>query len=76
MKGIARSHGKAQRQARAQRQAKALAAVRATAAVRAAPWETARSRNRQREPPGAARWISPCSPFSGTACSDAQSLIR
>ena len=53
MKGIARTHGRTQRQAKPLT-AEALAAVRATANT-GAPWgETARSRNRRREPPGVA----------------------
>ena len=73
MKGIARTHGRAQKQAKPLN-AEALATVRATANTR--PWEAARSRYRLREPPGAAGWTWPCCPFSGTACSDAQRLIR
>ncbi len=73
MKGIARTHGRSQRQAKPLT-AEALAAVRATASTRR-PWETARSRNQPREPPGAAEWTWPSCPFSGTAYSDAQRLI-
>ena len=53
----------------------ALAAVRATANNTGAPWEPARSRNRPSEPPGEAGWTWLCSPFYGTACSDAQRPI-
>ena len=55
MKGIARSHGRAQKQAKPLT-AEALAAVRPTANTRRPLWETAGSRNRPREPPGAAGW--------------------
>ena len=57
MKGIARTHGRSQRQAKPLT-AEALAAVRATASTRR-PCETARSRNQHREFPRAARQKDP-----------------
>ena len=64
MQGIARAHGKGQKQARPST-AEALAAVKATPGG-AAPWETGNARNRRNGPPGGPGWTWHCWPPCGT----------
>ena len=66
MQGIARAHGKGQKQARPLT-AEALAAVKATARGRRL-WETGSARNRRTGLPGTAGWTWRCWPPCGTSC--------
>ena len=66
MKGIARAHGKVQRQARPLT-AEALAAVKATAKSRR-PLEDGKRQESAERPHGGAGWTWPCWPPCGTGC--------
>ena len=65
MQGIARAHGKGQKQARPLT-AEALAAVKATARGRRQLGETGNGKSRRNGPPGGAGWTWPCWPPCGT----------